>query len=216
MPLILTRKQSMWLGLGLLGSFFLVSGAIIYQRNQARIPTQDASLSKEAIEGAPDLAPTSAPQNQETPAAGVGFVLNQFHRSLVRDGKIVWEIFGKKGVYDAASNKAHVDSPDLTVIRDNGDIIHLTADRADISLAGTDLSKADLFDNVVVTYKGNTTIKTSRASYDKTTGRVEIPVPMELDGPMFNVQGNSSVALVEPQEITIRDGVHTIIKPRTK
>ena len=128
----------------------------------------------------------------------------------------MWEIFGKKGVYDAASNKAHVDSPDLTVIRDNGDIIHLTADRADISLAGTDLSKADLFDNVVVTYKGNTTIKTSRASYDKTTGRVEIPVPMELDGPMFNVQGNSSVALVEPQEITIRDGVHTIIKPRTK
>lgn len=216
MPLILTRKQSIWLGLGLLGSFFLGSGAIIYQRNQTRIPTQNSTLSKETIEGAHDPAPTVAPQSQETPSAGLGFVLNEFHRSLVRDGKVVWEIFGKKGVYNAIANQAHVDSPNLTVNRDNGDVIHLTADRADISLTGADLSKADLFDNVIVTYKGNTTIKTSRASYDKTTGRVEIPVPLELDGPMFNVKGNSSIALIEPQEITIRDGVHTVIKPRTK
>lgn len=216
MPLILTRKQSMWLGLGLLGSFFVASSVIIYQRNQSRIPLSSQGLSKEEIEGVqPQTTPVSDAAG--TPAAGgVGFVLNQFHRSLVRDGKIVWEVLGKRGSYDAPNNIVRVEEPDLTVNQKNGDTIKLTAGRADLSLSGTELSTADLFDHIVVVYKGETTVKAERATYNKATGQIDIPVPVELDGPMFNLKGNKLTALTEPQEITVSGGVHSVIKPRVR
>ncbi len=218
MPLILTRKQSMWIGLGLLGSFFLVSGAIIYHRNQARIPEQDGGLSKEAIEGMHTPLPNPSAASATTPEStgSSGFVWNEFHRSLVQDGKMVWEIFGKRAEYDPVAGIARIAEPDLTVIRDNGDKVRITADRAELKIRGSELTTADLFDNVVVKYKADTTAKTSRATYDRTAGRVDIPVPVELENPMFSVQGNKMVALIEPQEITITEGVRTVIKPRTK
>lgn len=208
----------MWLGLGLLGSFFLASGIIIYRRNQARIPDQAGSLSRELIEGVHSPAPiTSSPTaGTPEPASGVGIVWNQFHRSLVQDGKMVWEIFGTRGEYDPAASIARIAEPDLTVIRDNGEKVRLTAGRAEINIQGTELTTADLFDNVVVTYQADTTVKTSRAIYDRKAGRVDIPVPVELENPLFSVKGKKLVALLEPQEITITDGVQTTIKPRKK
>lgn len=203
-------------GLGLLGAFFLISGLIIYERNKPRISTQKELLTKELVEGLQTPMPQASPSIAETPGSGLGFVLNEFHRSLVRDGKTVWEIFGKRGTYIALANKAHIDEPDLTVTRENGDKIHLTAGRADLSLSGTELTTADLFDNVVVRYKGDTTVKTSRATYDQKAGRVDIPVPVELDSPMFSLKGNRLTALLEPQEITITEGVKSTIKPRTR
>lgn len=219
MAINLTRKQSMWLGLGLLASFFVLSAVVIYRRNSVRLPANAGSLSKEEIEGplTAHVSPATGPEAPEgTPGGGLGFVLNEFHRSLVRDGKTVWEIRGTKGKYDPLSNKAKIDKPDLNVVRDNGDTVHLTADRADLVLSGTQLSTAELFDNVVVVYKGTTTLKTSRALYDEQQGRVEIPVPLELDSPMFALTGNKLVAHIDPQEIFITNGVTSVIKPRKK
>ncbi len=216
MPLILTRKQSMWLGLGLLGAFFFASSLIIYERNQSRIPSSSQGLSKEAIEGIqPKTTPLSDLAGTPT-TGGVGFVLNQFHRSLVRDGKIVWEVYGKRGSYDAPNNIVRVEEPDLTVNQKNGDTIKLTAGRADLSLVGAELSTADLFDRIIVVHKGETTIKAERATYNKASGQIDIPVPVEVDGPMFNLKGNKLTALTEPQEITISGGVHSVIKPRVR
>lgn len=206
----------MWLGLGLLGAFFFASSLIIYERNQSRIPSSSEGLSKEAIEG---VSPLTSPASNVTgtpTTGGVGFVLNQFHRSLVRDGKIVWEVYGKRGSYDAPNNIVRVEEPDLTVNQKNGDTIKLTAGRADLSLVGTELSTADLFDRIVVVYKGETTVKAERATYNKATGQIDIPVPVELDGPMFNLKGNKLTALTESQEITISGGVHSVIKPRVR
>ena len=207
MAVILTRKQSMRLGLGLLASFFIGSSTIIYVRNSSRIPAASGDLSKEAIEG---------PSSSGTPITGIGFVLNDFHRSLERDGKLVWDITGKRGQYDAASNAAHIDEPKLLVVQENGDTMTLTAKRADVTLTANKISKADLFDDVVVTFKGETTLTTSRATYNETAGRVDIPVPLELSNPMITIKGNSAVGLIDPQEVTINGGVRTIIKPRKR
>ncbi len=218
MPLILTRKQSMWIGLGLLGSFFVASGVIIHERNQSRIPEHEGSLSKEAIEGIQTPLPQLKTVSESTPeaAGNSAFVWNEFHRSLVQNGKMVWEIFGKRGEYNPIAGVATIAEPDLTVIRENGEKVRITADRAELKIQGSELTTADLFDNVIVRYKADTTATASRATYDRTAGRVDIPVPVELENPMFSVQGNKMVALIETQEVTISEGVRTIIKPRTK
>ncbi len=217
MPLHLTRKQSLWLGLGFLGAFFVLSGVIIYQRNATRVPSQSGALSKEAIEGPSPMPSTSqTPLLSETPAAGLGFVLNEFHRSLVKDGKTIWEIRGERGKYDPLSSKANISKPDLTVVRDNGDTIHLTADRAELALSGTQLTSAELFDNVIAVYKGNTTVTTSYAVYNEKEGTVDIPVPVKLDSPMFALTGKKLFAKLDSQEIFISNGVTSTIKPRKK
>ena len=198
----------MRLGLGLLAAFFIGSTAIIYSRNSARIPSGAGSLTKEAIEG--DAASSSGA------GGGIGFVLNDFHRSLERDGKLVWDITGKRGQYSALSNTAHIDEPKLLVIQENGDQVTLTSRTADITLAGTKLSKADLFDDVVVTFKGESTLTTSRATYSEADDRVDIPTPLTLSNPMITVKGNSAVGFIGPQEVTISGGVQTVIQPQAK
>lgn len=218
MPLQLTRKQSMWLGLGLLASFFVVSAGIIYQRNSVRVPSSSTSLTKESIEGTPSVvAPTNdLAQAVASPGSGLGFVLNDFHRSLVRDGKTVWEIHGQRGQYDALNSKAQIEKPDLTVVRDNGDTVKVTAEKANLLLSGTTLSSAELYDNVVVVYQGTTIVKTSRAFYYEKEGRLDVPVPLELDSPMFSLQGNKLEAFLDPQDVFITNGVRSTIKPRKK
>ena len=131
--------------------FFLISAITIYRRNSVRVPTQSTSLAREAVQGAATPAPSTAatPEPNQTPVAGVGFTLNEFHRSLVKDGKTVWEIRGAHGNYDPSQAQARIDKPDLNVMRDNGDTIHLTADKADLTLSGTQLSAAELIYNVV-------------------------------------------------------------------
>jgi LPS export ABC transporter protein LptC len=135
---------------------------------------------------------------------------------LVKDGKIVWEIRGEKGKYDPGQSKARIDKPDLNVVRDNGDTIHLTANQADLELTGTQLSAAELFDHVVAVYNKDTTVTTERAIYDEKKGTVEIPVPVNLDSPMFALTGNKLLAKLDSQEIFITNGVTSVIKPRKK
>lgn len=210
MPIILTRKKSMILGLGLLGSFFLVSGIVIYAHNSARIPPSSSSLSREAIEGSQGLTLS------QTPGSAIGFVLNDFHRSAVKNGKIVWEIFGKRGRYDAGKNYAEIEEPRLNVNRENGDTINLTAKRGELILTGTELLRAELFDDVVVIHNGETRITTDRAIYVKETEKVEMPNFVKVENPLFTIFGKRLDGDVVAQEIRITNGVKSTFKPRKK
>ena len=210
MALILTRKQSMRLGLGLLAAFFIGSGAIIYSKNASDIPASIETPAQVTTEN------ISTPSPKEQQPVGIGFVLNDFHRSLERDGKVVWDIVGKRGQYNALANSARIEEARLIVVQADGELVTLTAKHADLILSGTELTRAELSDDVVVIYKDNTTLTTSRAIYEEKTGRVEIPVPLVLENPMFTLTGKQAVALVESQDVTISNGVKTMIKPRKK
>lgn len=209
MPIILSRKKSIVLGLGLLGTFFVVSGIAIHFHNAARIPPSSSQEQKEAEGAAPASPPTPG-------GSSIGFVMNEFHRSSVKDGKLVWEIFGKRGRYDAGNNKAEVDEPRLTVIRDNGDTVTLNAKRAELTLTGAELLKAELFEDVVVVYKGETTIKTQQALYEKSTESVEIPTPVEVESPLFTIKGQKLKGNVSSQEMVMTNGVKSTFKPRKR
>jgi LPS export ABC transporter protein LptC len=209
-PIILTRKKSLALGLGLLGSFFTISGLVIYAHNSSRTPPSSASLNRAAIEGETGLTLS------QTPGAGIGFVLNDFHRSAVKDGKIVWEIFGKKGRYDAGRNSAEIEEPRLNVHRANGDTVNLTARRADVELTGTEILKAELFDDVVVVHNKETTIKTDRAIYVKATETIDMPNFVRVENPIFTIYGKKLHGNITDQTIEITNGVKSTFKSRQK
>jgi LPS export ABC transporter protein LptC len=200
----------MVLGLGLLGSFFVISGVVISLHNSSRTPTSGGSLNRASIEGETGLTLS------QTPGAGIGFVLNDFHRSAVRNGKIVWEIFGKKGRYDAGKNRAEIDEPRLNVNRDNGDTVNLTAKRADVELTGTEILKAELFDDVVVIHNKETTIKTDRAIYVKATETIDMPNYVQVENPIFTIFGKKLHGNITDQTIEITNGVKSTFKQRQK
>jgi LPS export ABC transporter protein LptC len=209
-PIILTRKKSMVLGLGLLGSFFVISGIIISIHNSSRTPPSSGTLNRATIEGATGLSLS------QTPGAGIGFVLNDFHRSAVKNGEIVWEIFGKKGRYDAGKNRAEIEEPRLNVNRENGETVNLTAKRADVELTGTEILKAELFDDVVVVHNHETTIKTDRAIYVKATETIDMPNYVKVENPIFTIFGKKLHGNITSQTIEITNGVKSTFKPRPK
>lgn len=211
MPAALTRKQSIWIGVGLLTSFFVGSAFLIRYQNANHIPIASSNLTKESVEGA------VTPSAETTPGGeGAGFVLNDFHRSLVRDGRTVWEIFGQRGRYAPGNNLAEIEKPRLSLTSKTGDHVLLTAGRAVLTLRGNELEKADLFDDVVMHYKDDTTLKTSMAYYSKITNSVLIPVYLEIENEGVLTSGSRLTADLEKREFIIDDGVKSIIKPREK
>lgn len=209
MAIILTRKQSITLGIGLLGLFFLVSVSLVVWNSSKRVPTSTTTLTRESIG-------STLPESIGTPLSGVGsaFVLNQFKRNLVKDGKVVWEIVGQKGEFSPGSNVAEIQSPELTLATKNGDPAIVTAGKAVLTMNGSELGKADLFDNVILRYKNETTLRTSQASYDKTTDTVSVPVYVEIENGTGFTSGNSLVGNVVTKEFTLEGGVKTVIKPQ--
>ncbi len=211
MALYITRRQSFILGLGLLGTFFLISGGIVYSRNKARVLT--SPLNRATVEGIITPAP-EAPQPNGTPGTSAGFVLNEFHRNLVKDGKLVWEVFGKRGQYAPGSSIATIEEPVLTYRDPQKGDIRVASKYAELTITLTDISKAVLSEKVVITAKDGTTLKTNRAIYDRGPNVVELPAPFELDHPAFRLLGASLRAKVEEQEIRVTGGVHTTLKPK--
>jgi LPS export ABC transporter protein LptC len=215
----ITRRQSFLLGIGLLGTFFTLSGAIVYSRNKSRIPT--STLSKELIEGASTALPAlRTPTAQITPegvssiGSSSGFVLNEFHRSLVKDGKVMWEVFGRRGEYNPLSHNATVQEPQLKLYDEKNGDVQIQAKRAELTLSISELSQADLHDKVVITHKADTTIKTNHATYNRAANTVDIPAPFELEHPAFTLLGSRLHADITTQVILITNGVQTTLKPK--
>lgn len=210
MAIILTRKQSLYLGVGLLGVFFVVSAISVSLNSSNKVPSSTTLLTRESV-GA------TLPQNPSADGSsplGSAFVLNDFKRNLVRDGKVVWEIIGKKGEYSPSSNLAEIQTPQLTLTTKQGDTAVITAGKAILSMTAADLSKAELFDDVVLRYKDETTLRTSKAFYDKTTEIVTIPVYLEIENLTGFTSADTMTGNVTSREFTLQGNVKTTIKPQ--
>ncbi len=201
MAIILSRKQSMILGLGLLALFFIVSGVIIAVKNNATISLGDVA--------------TSGTVNSDT-ESGLGFTLDNFHRSLVRDGKKIWEIRGTSGSYRVNTNTATILNPDLTINRPSGESATITARKGVVTLDGAQLKDADLTDNVVVRYQSKTTLTTDRALFDYENNQITIPEKFALENPLFSIKAQTLRGMLDKQEFTASGGVISIIKPQEK
>jgi LPS export ABC transporter protein LptC len=216
MPFYLTRKQSIILGIGFLATFFVASGVTIYLKNAKQIVKRNEHLPLPSpTQGTPESS-DALKAGAEGSTLGPGFTLNEFHRSLVKDGKLVWEIRGTEGYYDPLNSTAQISKPRLNAVRDNGDPVSIVADRAELKMSAAQLSQAELFDGVVITYRGDTTLKSSRAVYRQAQGVVEVAVPFELESPMFGLTGKHLIAKLEEQEVVITKGVKSVIYPGRK
>ncbi len=201
MAIIMSRKQSMLLGLGLLALFFIVSAVIIAAKNSATISLGSVANTLETD------------QNTQ---GGLGFTLDNFHRSLIRDGKKIWEIRGTSGNYQVKANSATIINPDLTINRPTGESATITAKKATLTLEGTQLKNADLTGDVLVRYQSQTTLSTSRAIFDYEADQITIPNEFTIKNPLFSIKARTLQGTLANQEFIASGGVTSTIKPQEK
>jgi len=192
------RQTSIFLVLGILAVFFIGGGLLV----RTNAPVQ----------------PSEKPIPVDTPDISSGeasaFVMNDFHRSETKDGHTMWEIHGSRGQYMPSQNLAKIDNADLVLSRKADEHVHLTAKRAILHLTGTQLTKAELFDDIVVVYNEKTTLKTDQATYDKTNNSISAPGVVNIESETMTITGTELVADLETHEFRLLSKVKTELKPR--
>ena len=200
----LTRRQSIAVATGLIAVFFVGmwglskgSGNQGFHSNQAKpaIPTPGA---------------------YPTPQQGAQFLLNDFHRSEIKNGKTIWEVKAKQGEYFPAKQKAQIFSADVWLFRNENEKVFLNAPEAELSFDGTALNKAFFPGEVHVVYNDLYVVDTSVATYDKASETITSDHPVKLSSALIDVEGARFVANSTENSIIISGGVKTVIKPQEK
>ncbi len=176
---------------------------------------------------APQTAASDTPLNAQTPSAQAAgqhaentpldvsskFVLGEFHRSEVRDGKKVWEIKASQGKYHPEKGSALLNEARLWMFKKDGSSIELFSHNAEIFFQGAELSRADVSSDVKLIYNNDVTVETDEAHYVKADDTVLAPNKVVIKSNNTEVRGEDMRVQVEEQIITLSRNVETFINP---
>lgn len=212
-----TRRQSIVIAIVMLVCFF-AGGIYLVKRQSAKYQlaatTTDLpppGIVEKPTPGFPGVVTTPG-QNGESS----GFLLNEFHRSQIKDGRTVWEVKGSRGQYFPAENKAVVTDARLILSRTEQEHVTVAAGEATLYLQGTELVRADIVRDVVLNYRDEILLTTDHALFDQTTNTVVAPGVVNINHRVVEIAGEDMVANLTTQEFNLRQKVVTIVKPRSK
>lgn len=206
----LSRKQSIFASIGILLFFFI--GVALLRPKTASLPTKDPSnlnenSNKENI----------ANPNSDKPASGPDFVLDNFKREEMKNGKKIWEVKASRGRYNPGGGQAYLENSTLWLYKKDGGLVTLKSDKAILKLEGSEgLSAADFSGNVVITQDNTTTLETDQASYDKTKDLVTAPNLVKVTGDKMQLEGIGMEVTVSTKDIKLLKQTKTLIEPKEK
>lgn len=154
----------------------------------------------------PTVAATGTPESK--------FVLKEFHRFEVRDGRKIWEAKGSQGQYFPEQNAARINDAKVWVYKKDGKDVSLTAGQALLKLQGPALIGAEASDGVVVQYAGEQTLETDRLLYDKDSAKITAPGIVQIRGALLDIEGESLEGDLNSNVFTLKRNVSTVLKPR--
>lgn len=199
-----SKRQSLVVGLGAIVVFFAVSVSI-FKENQT-FSSREAR--EENLREIVSDAKTDSGPNQAV------FVLNDFERSELENGKKLWEIKGKRGQFFPESNTAKLKQATLWVFRKNGEVTELKAEEALVYLSGASFSKAEASGGVTVIHNQKVQIDAESATYDRVKNEVFAPGHVEIKGEVIDVTGTELRVDLEKGEMRLSSDVTSVIKPR--
>lgn len=183
-----------------LGAFILATSTLSKGRPNKSIPDSPAPT--------PTPTPVSSSDSR--------FVLSEFHRSEVKDGKKLWEIFGTQGQLITDKNTVRVENPHLILYKAKGDTVDIKATSADVELNGSAIGKATLIGNVVVSYNSTSTLSTQSLIFDQAEGSVRSNSRVKVVGDIFEVEGDELRGNINDKSFTLLKNVQSTLKPKRK
>ena len=166
--------------------------------------TEQAATTEEST---PPETPT------ETAPEAARFTLEEFHRSETRDGKLLWEIFGKNARYIAETNSVAIDDCKLTFFAQDEKQIDLRSGTALVFLDGPELSKAELRDGVTLVYDETITVNTTDADFDRSENVITSDSFVTISGGWYDFEGTGLHADLDAEQLKLKTDVESNFNP---
>lgn len=139
--------------------------------------------------------------------------VNNFHRSMVENGRKVWEVSGDEAVYLKEDARAVIQRPKVIFYQDNGDVIHARSREGQLFLADGDIERIQLQGDVEVLYR-DLQFQTEKLIYLYGKDRVISPgrITLTLDG--AKVEGTGMEMSISEERMELQRQVRTTIYPQ--
>lgn len=211
----ITKNQSLVLAVSIIALFFVV-GVWFVPKGQTKLPSTSRELSAPtpaAVATAPSSAdltttPSAAPDSK--------FMLKEFHRAEIRDGRKVWEAKGSQGQYLPETNSALITNAELWMYQKDGKVITMTAGEALLHLEGAGLKGADASKGVIIIYNDQEKLETDSLTYDKANNKVSAPGFVKITGELLDISGDGLAGDLETKTFILKQNVSTTLKPKKK
>jgi LPS export ABC transporter protein LptC len=205
----LSRKQSILASVALLLLFF--TSVVLLRPSSPALPSSN-SVDPSAQT---TLKPSSTPDDPETPAKGADFVLDNFKREEIKNGKKVWEVQATRGRYNPSAGKAALENANLWLYQEDGGVVNLKAEKVILKLDGPEgLSAADLIGNVIIVKDNKMTLECDQASYDKAKDLISAPNLVKISGENMTLQGIGMEVTVSTKIIKLLRQTETKLEPK--
>ena len=147
---------------------------------------------------------------------GTKLHLKDFHRVEVRNGRPVWEISAEEANHFAKDSIAHVNKAAVKIYRSNDSDVEIKALRARLEMNESQVSKANLEQDVLVTFENSLKVKTDHAIYDAVERKIRAPEFAVIEGQGFEVSGMGFEIEIDRQIIQIAQNVSSRFEPEAK
>ncbi|MBN8547995.1 MAG: LPS export ABC transporter periplasmic protein LptC [Deltaproteobacteria bacterium] len=201
----ITKNQSLVLAVSIIALFFAIG--IWFMPRSAKLPS--ATVAKKEATPQPTTAPVDGTPSQESK-----FMLKEFQRAEIKDGRKVWEAKGAQGQYFPETNSAKITAAQLWMYKKDGKVIVMNAGEALLRLQGAGLKSADATNGVVVTYDDKETLKTDNLTYDKEKETLYAPGHVEITGDFIDISGDVLEGDLSDNSFVLKQNVSTILKPK--
>jgi LPS export ABC transporter protein LptC len=216
MALHISRRNSITVALGLLAVFFI--GSLLLIKKPAAPVTTTAEVKTQ------EILPTAVPSQN------VSFVLSQFHRAEMKNGKKLWEVEALRGLLDPQTNIATLEQASVFIYRDDQTTIHVTAPTAHITIKGASLTDIDAIGGVKLFYNNDYVVETEHVIMHRTPeaagsepeakedsqGTVEAPGNITITGSQLSITGVGFFGDLSKRQFTIKNSVKSIFYPKNK
>lgn len=202
----ISKNQSLVLAVSIIALFFVIG--ILFMPKPSKIP----------VANLPQQTPTAAPTPEPgvTPSQESKFMLKEFQRAEIREGRKVWEAKGSQGQYFPENNTAKVLDAKVWMFQKDGKVVVLSAGEALLRMQGVGLKGADATKGVVIVYDDKETLETESLSFDKENDRIHAPGHVQITGAMIDISGEELEGKLQTNDFILKKNVSTVIKPKAK
>lgn len=141
--------------------------------------------------------------------------MQDFRRVKMQDGKKIWEIAATQARFFEDRREVIVESPNVSLYVDNGDVIALRCREGRIQLGeeSQEVVRMELRGDLEMQI-GEYFLKTQQAIYDSARNTISAPDAVQIIGRGLAIEGQGYQVAVDEKRMTLRAGVHTKVQAR--
>lgn len=141
-----------------------------------------------------------------------GFILNNFQRTEIKDGKTLWIMKADQGEYLKGQDSVKLTNSFLTLYQENGDVVEVKSDSAIMELLAGKLNTAKMIGNVKMNVNKERYVYTQEALYDKNKEVITAPGYAKIEDRNIILEGKELSVLVKESSLSFSRDVITTIK----